>query len=299
MHKQLSHPSAKQLLEETKRIFQEKDIFFSLNKHIVFVCGGTKRTSFRKKFLTYTKNYPSELHIFLADDAVNDLLSTSNPEFINLADFEELIAEIFDSILIFPESPGSFAELGYFSKVESLQKKCLVVNEIQFQMDSFINLGPISLIDSKSDYRPTVYIDKKTPDFKQVVKRLLRFHEKRIQRDRYRYRNYKEINIKEKFATVLELIRIFLVVNIDGLEKCFKVVFGRADPKELKRFISILLAGKYIKRVGSGKEYYCLIRGVKTLLEYDHVDIEELSARVNLYYKNNDEISYKLIQEEH
>ena len=165
MHHQLSDKAAKNLLLELRGVFLEKEIFFALGRHIVFVCGGTKRNSFRSRFLTYVKNHRPDLKTFLAEDAVKNLLSHRKAEFINLAQFEDLIASVFDSILVFPESSGSIAELGFFSNSLKLQKKILVVNDSQLQGDSFINLGPVAIIDSKSVFRPTIYLDKKKPDF--------------------------------------------------------------------------------------------------------------------------------------
>ena len=146
MHQQLNDESAKALLLELRDVFRDKEIFFSLGRHIVFVCGGTKRTAFRSRFLTYARKHNPGLRIFLAEEAVNNLLSHNKPEFINLAQFEDLVASLFDSILIFPESPGSIAELGFFSNSERLQQKILIANNSALQDDSFINLGPIALI---------------------------------------------------------------------------------------------------------------------------------------------------------
>ena len=289
---QLNDKSAKHLLSELRDIFLQKEIFFALGRHIVFVCGGTKRTSFRSRFLTYTKKHNPELKIFLAEDAVKNLLSHSKAEFVNLAQFEDLIASLFDSILVFPESPGSIAELGYFSNSEKLQNKILVVNDSQLQGDSFINLGPIATIDNVSIYRPTIYIDKKNPDYKIVIKQLLRYNKNRIQRDRFEYNKYKNLNTRDKFAVVLEIISILRGVNISGIQKCLKTIVGGYEEKEINRFLSILQTAGFIERLGSNYEYFSLTKNTRTLLDIEHYDVDLLRARAIEYFRKHDKVTY-------
>ena len=64
MHQQLSDGSAKKLLTEIRDVFLEKEIFFSLHRHIVFVCGGTKTNTFRHRFLSYVKKHKPKLRLF-------------------------------------------------------------------------------------------------------------------------------------------------------------------------------------------------------------------------------------------
>ena len=258
MHQQLNDKSARKLLSELREVFLQKDIFFALGRHSVFVCGGTKRTSFRSRFLTYANKHKPEIRTFLAEKSVNNLLSHSKAEFVNLAQFEDLIASVFDSILIFPESPGSIAELGFFSNSEKLQKKILVANDSELQGDSFINLGPVALIDSESAFRPTIYLNRKNPDFSKIIQKLLRYDDVRVQRDRFDSGKYNNLGIREKFAIVLEMIGIFGGLNITGLEKCIRTVFKGYDEKEVQRFLSILDTAGFIQRLGSNYEYFSL-----------------------------------------
>lgn len=295
MHQQLDDISAKNLLSELRDVFLEKEIFFALGRHIVFVCGGTMRTSFRSRFLTYVKKRKPELRIFLAEEAVKNLLSHSKAEFVNLAQFEDLIASVFDSVLIFPESPGSIAELGFFSNSEKLQSKVLVANDSKLQGDSFINLGPVAIIDSESVFRPTIYLDKKKPDFQKVIQKLLRYDENRIQRDRFEYNKYKNLPIRERFAAVLELIGIFRGVNFSGLQKCITAVFGSCDEKEIQRFLSILHTAGFIQRLGSNYEYFSLTPGTPTLLDIEHYPIDTLRARVIDYFRKHDKKTYDAV----
>ena len=73
MTRQFAHPSGKRLLGEVRDLFLKKDIFFSLAPHIVFVCGGTKRSAFRSRFLTYLGKKSPKVQPFLAEKAVKNL----------------------------------------------------------------------------------------------------------------------------------------------------------------------------------------------------------------------------------
>ena len=71
--------------------------------------------------------------VFLAEAAATDVLEYHRPRFLNLAEFERALANIADCILIFPESPGSLSELGYFAAFDELRQKCLIVNDLRRQ----------------------------------------------------------------------------------------------------------------------------------------------------------------------
>ena len=89
----------------------------------------------------------------------------------NLAKFEEILANISDCIIIFPESAGSFAETGYFSKT-NIKNRTLIVNCSNEQGESFLNLGPIDLVSKASIFGQTVLLNSKNPDFSIIKERL-------------------------------------------------------------------------------------------------------------------------------
>ena len=159
---QFAHPGGKTLLEEVGNVFKAEKVFERKNRHIVFVCGGSSTpgsNTLRSRFLAYAReNLPNAI-IVLAEDAYKEG-STSGLQFIDLGIFEELIAGVSDCVVIFPESVGSYAELGYFAKAknEILQKLLIVNLHAEHARDSFLNLGPIHSINRKSGLRPTIAI---------------------------------------------------------------------------------------------------------------------------------------------
>jgi hypothetical protein len=63
------------------------------------------------------------------------------------------------AVVVIPESPGSFAELGAFTNDSRLRQKVICVMDRKYQNDrSFINQGPVRLIKKVSPAR-VLYVD--------------------------------------------------------------------------------------------------------------------------------------------
>jgi hypothetical protein len=121
---------------------------------VIFICGGLNSAP-RDKLRAYLKQQKPNLQIFYAE-RVWELIS-SNPG-LGALKMESDLAALSDLILIIVESPGTFAELGAFSHVETLRKKMLpIVDREHRGANSFINTGPIRWIDQESDFRPTIW----------------------------------------------------------------------------------------------------------------------------------------------
>ena len=72
------------------------------------------------------------------------LPSNGNLDNANLALFEAGLADYVDLIVIFPDSPGSFAELGMFSVAPAVCPKLLLIIKGQYKgVANFINRGPV------------------------------------------------------------------------------------------------------------------------------------------------------------
>src|SRR6185437_3030359 len=121
---------------------------------VIFICGGLNSAP-RNTLRDYLKGRKTDLQIFYAE-RVWELIS-SNPGFGALK-MESDLASLSDLIIIIVESPGTFAELGAFSHVETLRKKLLPIVDTQYRnANSFIKTGPIRWIDAESDFRPTIW----------------------------------------------------------------------------------------------------------------------------------------------
>jgi hypothetical protein len=298
MDEQFLHPRGSSLLAEVRTIFEKKPIFQNAKKPVIFLCGGPLKTSkrnMRREFLRWSSVELPGVVTLLAEDAYGHTKLFDPPETVNLSEFEEVIGTISDCILVFPESEGSFAELGLFSHVGDVSEKMLVANAIAYQAkDSFINLGPIKTIDGISYLGPTIQIAKRYGrfDFEPLRDRLERLME-RARRKSFQYAPYRRLDYLGKFLITLEMINIFQVLTLESLGDCIRSIFDTARSKELKRILSILAGAGYI-RVHDG--FFFLAKGKDSLLEFDDVRIETLKARALNYYQEHRPDLYRRFQ---
>lgn len=295
MDNQFGHPASEPLLAGVANFFKNKSIFASQDRHIIFVCGGNGRSSMRARFMKYARAEISDMRMFLAESAAKDLLTHGEPAPLEVADFEDLIADISDCVLIFPESPGSIAELAYFCRSVDIDTKILVVGDTRLQAkDSFINLGPVAILDKKSTFRRAIQADYLAPDF-SVIRERLELRLPGSGRKRFEYKPFPELTAKSKFFVLFEIIRIFGVINLDGVQKCVHAAFDTADIKEVKHLLSILCAATYVSRLGVDNQYLCLAKKGHTFLQYSKSTFDSLTTRVANYYQKYETTAYALL----
>ena len=279
-----SHVEAKPLLKRVATFFNGGNASISARRSLLFVCGGMDRDCMRSRFLEFAKEGLPNCHIFLAEKALKALVPGDGIGPHDLAEIEEFIGLIADAIVLFPESPGSYAELGYFSKTPELARKSLVISDYALQgQDSFIALGPIHLIDASSVYKPSIQlIYGEGADFTLISERL--GHRKR--RNRKSFRGGKRtLDEREYFFVVLELIRIFRVVKIDGIVYAVMSIFGRARPKTIKRVVAILEGAGLVSRCGPDKEFCYATPGEPTFMEFEGISEIDFTLKLLDFYR--------------
>ncbi|MDF9399950.1 retron St85 family effector protein [Vibrio sp. 1180_3] len=143
-------------LEDVAKIV--KNLIFvprSETKVTVFLCGGevSDNTYARSKMAKVFQEYP-RYELLYPEDLFDDLLAGHGQH--SLLTLENILADSVDSIVIFPESPGSFAELGAFSNNEKLARKMIVVSNKKYKSNkSFINYGPYRLVKASKSGKVT------------------------------------------------------------------------------------------------------------------------------------------------
>jgi hypothetical protein len=289
MDDQFQHPGGISLLTEVRNAFKNKPIFQRKEKPVVFLCGGpanSRKRTMRRDFLRWSNiNFP-EVVTLLAEDAYKHTKIYDRPETVNLSEFEKIIGTISDCVLLFPESEGSFAELGLFSVLSGVREKILVANPVAYQaQDSFVNLGPIKTIDGNSYLSPTIQIVKHHGqyDFEPLRERLERLTGRGHRRS-FKYAPYRELDYLGKFLVTLELISIFQFVSIESLAFCIRFAFGTPSQKHLRRTLSILAGAGYIRAHDS---FLSLNKGKGSLLEFEDIRIEDIKARALEYYQRH------------
>jgi len=296
MENEFAHPAALDLLARIKASFQSDNIFQKKESPILFVCGGPVSDgdrTLRKRFIEWANKALPEIVIILAERAFRETHFHTPPEIVNLAKFEALIADISDGVVIFPESVGSFAEVGYFSGIRGIRQKTLIVNDLNYQAkDSFANLGPIKTIDSDSFLQYALYLDPEDPNFDHVGERLNRMLERK-HRKRFRYGSYKTLNYLEKLLVVLELINILRIASVDGLLFAVRRVFDSANSTDLKHLVSILLATGHVRRE---HEFLTMADDAQSLLEFENTRIEHLMVSATLYHMKYQPTMFSLLR---
>lgn len=120
---------------------------FITHPKFVFLCGaaysdcGYENTN-RGIVDKYLRKMSEDIFIVLSEKLWEDSFESN----IDLLTFEEFLAEVSDSIIIFVESPGSFCELGAFSYAEKLfsEKMIIVIDNKYKGNKSFIMTGPVA-----------------------------------------------------------------------------------------------------------------------------------------------------------
>jgi hypothetical protein len=141
----------RKLLASLRDIFTNKRIYQRQDRFIVFVCGGKEENSFRQQFIDWAQSNLPEFICLKAEDALKDTFAGEGRAFVNLTTFESIVASVADCVLIFLESAGSYAEVGFFAAHPEIRAKTLVVNHYDFQIEvSFLNQGPIDTINRES-----------------------------------------------------------------------------------------------------------------------------------------------------
>lgn len=300
MSKLFSNPAGESLLASLREVFQKKKIFHQEDRFILFVCGGKiekEGNSLRSRFISWAEDNLQEFVCLVAEEAMKDSFAEEGLTFVNLAKFELIIGEVADCVLIFPESDGSFAEVGFFAN-SKIGEKTLVINPFDLQAeDSFLNLGPIETINERSTLRSTILLIDVDggPDFTPIRKRLI----ERVKRPGYRvrlpYEKFGSFSFKQKLSVVFEVLRFLRLANLRTLRETLVACFdGNPRNQELKHILSILLAAKFIQRREDG---FFKVTPEVALLYVEHFDIEQMFAQIDLFYKKHSPELYEALTE--
>jgi hypothetical protein len=141
-----------------------EDIYTPANsfKTTIFLCGADILRKDKIRFQIAEEIKSSWLSsryydIIYPEDIFDELLYSLKKT--DLLSLEALLAESVDAIVLIPESPGSYAELGAFANDEKLRKKLICLVNKKYQKDkSFINQGPLKLV-KKENNKGLIFID--------------------------------------------------------------------------------------------------------------------------------------------
>ena len=201
------------------------------------------------------------IFIVLSEKLWEDNFDTS----IDLLTFEEFLAEVSDTIILFVESPGSFCELGAFAYAEKLfSDKLIIVIDQKYKNDkSFIATGPVAK--AKKDGSTVVYAPLdgtgllSSPDLRHVLnEKINAFKSKNCpQNKRVPNQNQDEVQINSFILELLELVRILQPISRSDLIKVYKEIKGfshfsfvKKDGNEFHNEIKVDYIFKLLSTVG-------------------------------------------------
>lgn len=156
-----NHISKSDCIKLSKKI--REDIFKPANtfKTTIFLCGADKSQKEKMRFKIAESLtgfwYKHFYDLIYPEDIFEELLYSSQSK--DLLSLEGLLADSVDAIVLIPESPGSFAELGAFANDEKLRKKLICLVDNKYKKDkSFINQGPLKLVKNENKHG-LIFID--------------------------------------------------------------------------------------------------------------------------------------------
>ncbi|MBN4057016.1 retron St85 family effector protein [bacterium AH-315-J21] len=145
------------------------------SKISIFLVGSatTKQQGMRerlRKQLSSPQKYYPRLRIVYPERIFTELLFSGKD--YDLLDLENQLANWVHAVVIVPESPGSFAELGAFANHVELNKKLVVIIDKKYNRHrSFIMLGPIRHLKQKTTSQ-VLFHDYKHDSCEQLSKRV-------------------------------------------------------------------------------------------------------------------------------
>lgn len=130
-------------------------------KTTIFLCGAdiSQKDKVRYKIAQSLTGfwYKHYFDLIYPEDIFEELLYSAQAK--DLLSLEGLLADSVDAVVLIPESPGSFAELGAFASDEKLRNKLICVIDIKYKKNkSFINQGPLKLVKNANNHG-VVFID--------------------------------------------------------------------------------------------------------------------------------------------
>lgn len=271
---------------QESKVLPSKDKLSLKEKIKEKICNKKNTTSSREDFLDHVKEENNQFQFLTIESLYKDLRKYVfnqkgvKTKLIQIAQLELMAIQNASAILIFPESPGSFTELGYFAAKDETRDKILILNNLEFYDDrSYVN-SVIDLIYDEKDTKPILLSkNSKKESFTKCLKQLVNEY------DDY----YKEvfINLDQKhymfpIGIIYELIKIFPYLVFSELKILIKHAFRNLsiDKEDLNLYlpsmISLLVLSKLIKREKI-KDNDCFIVTDESfsLFKFSHLDEEK------------------------
>lgn len=228
-----------------------------------------KPKSHRDAFYKWIREHRNDLEELLLIPENYDDWSDS-AIYSDLLLFEKDLGYLTSAVLIFLESPGSIAELGAFSQIDSLSKRLMVVVKNEHHpAKSFISLGPIRSIQKTQNHADSVCVipDVKPDQLISHIPTIVEMLDKKMKRTKNR-ENLKNANQQHQILLILDFINLFLVIQKNELKQLAAHFGIKLSLPRLNQFLFLLEKTELIICKHSFGGQYYLPRKFKKYIDY-------------------------------
>ena len=251
---------------------------------VIFLCGGEAPlnialpvVSFRDGFMrARMQGRLGEFDVRLAEAA---LPFFPHGHYRDILNFESDLAQICELTILFPESAGSFTELGAFAREPEIASRMLVVvTQFYFVRQSFISLGPLlSLRNSYGESSVYVLDDEALnipsdggttnldlPGFRRSMEQAV--HE-RIEH-RHEPSRFSPDSHGHVIKLIVGLIQHYGALTLDEIEVSLACLGVHADAPTILKYLSCCKFVEWVGESRTGFRTFFAARNVGNALEY-------------------------------
>lgn len=302
----LSIETVRKRLTEFHFYFQS---FKSIQEYleIVFVFGGTSISEFpqtiREQFIEYIDSGISSKFKFVTIEAIYDDLKNFSAlkkgvkaKRTALVELELNAIKQAYSLIIFPESVGSYTELGYFTAIDETKEKIYVVNDYNYSgAKSYLN-HIIDVIHNDREMR-ALQIDFKSTDNNHKFAELIH----NLEEDYTSHQHTLKFMESEFFPLVVtyEIIRLMPILSYRQIEDMTRELldnleYSKYEKKNFTVLISLLVVAKVIERFKEEEQiYFRPIDSDYTLVDTNLTERQKATLiKLQLEYGQEDSRSY-------
>lgn len=220
--------------------------------NIIFVCGGDGEKHLRPRFIEYMAAELPEYLPFRPESAQSDYFEQDHEETLNLSQFEELISDLSLGIVLFAESPGSYAETGLFSALVNARKKTLVIlDEVHQGPGSFLAFGPVATITAKSRLGAAIQLNIENPNFNLIRDRIRNRIPVPKTRKSIGERGFSDLDSQEIMALIWFVVRTLQACSFEDISFIMTGLFeAHASDARIKQILSVMVGADLLIREG-------------------------------------------------
>jgi hypothetical protein len=235
----------------------------------------------RPKFFEYVNKEMGNVLPLFPEHALAHHIGRDGFKFTDLSNFEKLIGDACFCIVMFPEAPGSFAELGMFSVLDELNKKTLACLDLKYQADdSFISTGPIAILDSVSSFKPALQMPYENPNF-DLIKGRIESRKTVKWKNKYKIpsKPWSELGTYHKLVIIIYVIKFLRIATRRDIEFLIRSITGnQPESEQISQLLLILLGCQVLKETEcDDNDFFSLNGNPSSFYSYSEGNADEVA----------------------